>query len=110
MVGKRVLQRKENTLELIRKLNVTVLDQGAVSVDPLEQPWSFVCSASSEAGDLSAIETAVIVVFSDLLTVCVAKSGSAELLLPANCCLFTLLICARSIVSCYLCYVFSCTL
>ncbi|GBL86400.1 hypothetical protein AVEN_94979-1 [Araneus ventricosus] len=61
------------------------------------------------AGELSAIESAVIVVVSDLLTVCVAKSQSAELLLPLNCCLFTLLICARSIVSCYLCYVFSCT-
>ncbi|GBM71831.1 hypothetical protein AVEN_159951-1 [Araneus ventricosus] len=61
------------------------------------------------AGGLRAIERAVIVVISDLLTVCVAKSQSAELLLPVNWCLFTLLICAISIVSCYLCYVFSST-
>ncbi|GBM23269.1 hypothetical protein AVEN_26005-1 [Araneus ventricosus] len=75
-------------------------------VDPLERLWSFcgVCSASSEAGQLSIIESAVIVDTSDLLTVCVAKSQSAELLLPLNCCLFTLLICARTIVSCYLCF------
>ncbi|GBM71019.1 hypothetical protein AVEN_56659-1 [Araneus ventricosus] len=79
------------------------------SVDPLERLWRFVCSASYEVGELSAIESAVIVVISELLTVCVAKSQSAELLLPVNCYLFTLLICARSIVSRYLCYVFSCT-
>ncbi|GBN02586.1 hypothetical protein AVEN_62511-1 [Araneus ventricosus] len=77
--------------------------------DPLERLWSFVYSASEEAGELSAIESTVIVVTSDLLTVCDAKHQSAELLLPVNCCLFPLLICARSIVSCYLCYVFSCT-
>ncbi|GBM19770.1 hypothetical protein AVEN_208646-1 [Araneus ventricosus] len=47
---------------------------------------------------VSAIQSAVIFVISDLLTVCIAKSQSAELLLPVNCCLFTLLICARSIV------------
>ncbi|GBM59087.1 hypothetical protein AVEN_169033-1 [Araneus ventricosus] len=78
------------------------------SVDRLERLWSFACSASKKAGELSAIESALIVVISDLLTVCVAKSESAKMLLPVNCCLFTLLICARSIVSCYLCYVFSC--
>ncbi|GBN90600.1 hypothetical protein AVEN_134194-1 [Araneus ventricosus] len=61
-----------------------------------------------EASELSAIESALIVVISDLLTVCGAKSQSSELLLPVNCCLFTLLICARSIVSCCLYYVFSC--
>ncbi|GBM91301.1 hypothetical protein AVEN_69673-1 [Araneus ventricosus] len=75
------------------------------SVDRLERLWSFVCSASWEAGELSA----VIVAITDLLTVCVAKSQSDELLLPASCCLLTLIIWARSIVSCYLCYVFSCT-
>ncbi|GBL94493.1 hypothetical protein AVEN_235593-1 [Araneus ventricosus] len=62
------------------------------NVEPLELLWSFVCSASLEAGELSAIESAIIVVISDFLTVCVAKSQSAELLLPVNCCLFTLLI------------------
>ncbi|GBN73515.1 hypothetical protein AVEN_56440-1 [Araneus ventricosus] len=51
---------------------------------------SFVRSASSGAGELSAIESAVIVVTSYLLTVCVAKYQNAELLLPVNCCLFTL--------------------
>ncbi|GBM46512.1 hypothetical protein AVEN_109509-1 [Araneus ventricosus] len=39
------------------------------------------------AGELSAIESAAIVVFSYLLTVCVSKYQSAELLLPVNCCL-----------------------
>ncbi|GBM00539.1 hypothetical protein AVEN_200953-1 [Araneus ventricosus] len=81
---------------------------GEGSVDRLERLWSFVCSASWKAGELSAIESAVIVVISDLLTVCVATSQSFELLLASNCCLLTFLICARSIVSCYLCYVFSC--
>ncbi|GBO02935.1 hypothetical protein AVEN_6865-1 [Araneus ventricosus] len=63
-----------------------------VCVDRLERVWSFVCSASLNAGELSAIESAVIVVISDLLAVCVAKSQSTELLLPMNYCLFTLLI------------------
>ncbi|GBN43072.1 hypothetical protein AVEN_201040-1 [Araneus ventricosus] len=78
-----------------------------LSVDQLER-LSFVCSASWKTGELRAIENAVIVVISDLMTVCVAKYQSTELLLPLNCCLFTLLICARSMVFCYLCYVFSC--
>ncbi|GBO14917.1 hypothetical protein AVEN_222000-1 [Araneus ventricosus] len=68
--------------------------------------WEFRLQCELEGIELTAIESPVIVVFSDLLTVCVAKSQSAELLLPVNCCLFTLLICAISIVSCYLCYVF----
>ncbi|GBN99755.1 hypothetical protein AVEN_140080-1 [Araneus ventricosus] len=72
--------------------------------------WNdFGVSSAVRAGELSAIESAVIVVISYSLTVCVAKYQSAELLLPVSCCLFTLLICARPIVSCYLCYVFSCT-
>ncbi|GBO22344.1 hypothetical protein AVEN_207420-1 [Araneus ventricosus] len=74
----------------------------------LYKECSWITDASKKAGELSAIESAVIVVISDLLTVCVAKSDSTELLLPVSCCLFTLLICARSIVSCYPCYVFSC--
>ncbi|GBM56326.1 Proclotting enzyme, partial [Araneus ventricosus] len=45
---------------------------------------------STAAGELSAIESAVIVVISYLLTVSVVKYQSAELLLPVNCCLFTL--------------------
>ncbi|GBM55187.1 Proclotting enzyme, partial [Araneus ventricosus] len=45
---------------------------------------------SIAAGELSAIESAVIVVISYLLTVSVVKYQSAELLLPVNCCLFTL--------------------
>ncbi|GBM71333.1 hypothetical protein AVEN_62052-1 [Araneus ventricosus] len=84
------------------------LGSECMCVDRLERLWNFVCSASKKTGELSAIESAVIVAISDLLTVCAAKSHSAELLLPVNCCLFTLLIGARSIVSCYLCYVFSC--
>ncbi|GBN47248.1 hypothetical protein AVEN_215572-1 [Araneus ventricosus] len=76
---------------------------GEGSVDRLERLWSFVCSASWKAGELSAIESAVIVVISDLVTLCVAKFQSAELLLPGNCCLRTMPSYARSIVSCYLC-------
>ncbi|GBO28891.1 hypothetical protein AVEN_217050-1 [Araneus ventricosus] len=60
----------------------------------------FVRSASQEAGELSDIESAVIVVTSYLLTVCVVKYQSAELLLPVNCRPFTSVICARTIVSC----------
>ncbi|GBL64242.1 hypothetical protein AVEN_262010-1 [Araneus ventricosus] len=56
---------------------------------------------------MNAIESAVIVVISDLLTVCVAKFESAQLLLPMNCCLFTFLSRAKFIVSCYPCYMFS---
>ncbi|GBM58176.1 hypothetical protein AVEN_167612-1, partial [Araneus ventricosus] len=39
--------------------------------------WSFVCSASWKAGDLSAIESAATAVIGDLLTVCAAKPESA---------------------------------
>ncbi|GBM51121.1 hypothetical protein AVEN_244172-1 [Araneus ventricosus] len=46
-------------------------------VDQLERLWSFVCSASWKAGELRAIESAVTVIISDFLTVCVAKSESA---------------------------------
>ncbi|GBN22686.1 hypothetical protein AVEN_221989-1, partial [Araneus ventricosus] len=64
--------------------------------------WNdFGVSSAERAGELRAIDSAVIVVISDFLTVCVAKYQSAELLLPVNCYLFTLLICAKSIVSCY---------
>ncbi|GBN06292.1 hypothetical protein AVEN_184758-1 [Araneus ventricosus] len=39
--------------------------------------WSFVCSASWKAVELSAIESAPTIIISDLLTVCVAKSQRA---------------------------------
>ncbi|GBO02487.1 hypothetical protein AVEN_247331-1 [Araneus ventricosus] len=52
------------------------------------------------ASKLSSIESAVIVVASYLLTVCVVRYQSAEVLLPVNYCLFTLVICGRTIVSC----------
>ncbi|GBN96225.1 hypothetical protein AVEN_156224-1 [Araneus ventricosus] len=52
-----------------------LLDHG-VCVDRLERLWSFVCSASWKAGKLSAIESAVTVIISDLLTVCVSKYKS----------------------------------
>ncbi|GBL72084.1 hypothetical protein AVEN_115094-1 [Araneus ventricosus] len=55
-----------------------------VCVDPLERLWNCFCRASWETGELSSIESAVIVDISDLLTVCVAKSQSAELLLPCG--------------------------
>ncbi|GBL98377.1 hypothetical protein AVEN_187717-1 [Araneus ventricosus] len=38
-----------------------------------EQLWSFVCSGNWKAGELSAIESAVTVIISELLSVCVAN-------------------------------------
>ncbi|GBO03773.1 hypothetical protein AVEN_264652-1 [Araneus ventricosus] len=46
-----------------------------------ESLWSFVCRASWKAGELNAIESAVTVNISDLLSVCVAKSVQELLLL-----------------------------
>ncbi|GBM76309.1 hypothetical protein AVEN_214735-1 [Araneus ventricosus] len=72
-------------------------------VGRLGSPWSsnvFGILSAVRAGELSVIESAVIVVASYLLTVCVVNFKSAELLLPVNCCLFALVICARTIVSC----------
>ncbi|GBM29022.1 hypothetical protein AVEN_66425-1 [Araneus ventricosus] len=84
--------RKENTLECTRKLHLTSRPSGIVhktrtwtregSVDRLERLWCFVCSGRWKVGELSAIESAVIAVISDLVIICVAKSQSAELLLP----------------------------
>ncbi|GBN82815.1 hypothetical protein AVEN_202355-1 [Araneus ventricosus] len=76
--------RKENTFECKRNPMLRHGQSGRVykshtwirevTVDRLERLWSFVCSASWKAGELSAFQSAVIVVVSDLLTVCVAKS------------------------------------
>ncbi|GBM71850.1 hypothetical protein AVEN_159967-1 [Araneus ventricosus] len=73
---------------------------GNLVVDPLGTTLEFRPQCELGSGELSAIERAVIVGTSYLLIVCVVKYQSAELLLPVNCCLFTLLICARTIVSC----------
>ncbi|GBN52667.1 hypothetical protein AVEN_164955-1 [Araneus ventricosus] len=74
-----------------------------VVVDRLGSPWIanvFGVLSAVRASKLRAIESAVIVVTSYLLTVCVVKCQSAKLLLSVNCCLFTLVIGARTIVSC----------
>ncbi|GBM39124.1 hypothetical protein AVEN_162643-1 [Araneus ventricosus] len=42
-------------------------------VDRLERLWSFVCSASWKASELSAVESDVTVIASELLSVCVAN-------------------------------------
>ncbi|GBM04663.1 hypothetical protein AVEN_75614-1 [Araneus ventricosus] len=52
--------------------------------------WIFVCSASWKAGELSAIESAVIVITSESLSVCVARSVTV---IASDLCLFVLLIC-----------------
>ncbi|GBM58696.1 hypothetical protein AVEN_256470-1 [Araneus ventricosus] len=85
-------------------LRAALVSERGVLID-----WNdFGVSSTVRARKLSAFQSAVIVGISDLLTVCVAKSQSTELLLPVNCCLFTLLFSARSIVSSYLWFLFSC--
>ncbi|GBM03413.1 hypothetical protein AVEN_265456-1 [Araneus ventricosus] len=49
-----------------------------------ESLWSFVCSASWKAGELSVIESAVIVIISELLSVCVARYGSAVTVIASD--------------------------
>ncbi|GBO16524.1 hypothetical protein AVEN_88649-1 [Araneus ventricosus] len=70
-----------------------------------ERLWSFVCSASWKADELSAIESTVTVI-SDLLTVCVSKSESAVTVITSE----LLSVCVanlyKSYCSSYLCYVF----
>ncbi|GBN87521.1 hypothetical protein AVEN_56239-1 [Araneus ventricosus] len=75
------------------------------SANAFEEPlWSFVCSASWKAGELSAIESAVTAIISELLSVCVARSGSAVTTSDL------LSVCAANLYkcycSCYLCFVF----
>ncbi|GBO21447.1 hypothetical protein AVEN_201526-1 [Araneus ventricosus] len=61
-----------------------------------------------KAGELSAMKSAVTVIFSDLLTVCVSKSESAVTVITNE----LLSVCAANLCkiycSCYLCYLFSC--
>ncbi|GBO17432.1 hypothetical protein AVEN_42313-1 [Araneus ventricosus] len=68
-----------------------------------EQLWGFVCSASWKTGELSSIESAVTVIISDLLTVCVAKSQSAITVMTIE----LLPVCVVNLYksSCYLCCV-----
>ncbi|GBM46475.1 hypothetical protein AVEN_237215-1, partial [Araneus ventricosus] len=64
--------------------------------------WRFICSASWKAGELSTIESAVVI--SDLLTVCESESAitviTSEML---SICVANLY---KSYCSCCLCYVF----
>ncbi|GBN98882.1 hypothetical protein AVEN_34282-1 [Araneus ventricosus] len=106
-----------DTLECTRKSHETPRPVGEsikgplldnrVCVDKLERLWSFVCSASWKAGELSAIESAVTVIMSDLLTVCVSKSESAVTVITNE----LLYVCVanlhKSYCSCYLCYLYS---
>ncbi|GBN95201.1 hypothetical protein AVEN_101124-1 [Araneus ventricosus] len=69
--------------------------------------WSFVCSASWKAGEMSAIENALNVIISESLSVSVARSESAITVTGSNLCLFVLLICASAVYFCYLRFVFS---
>ncbi|GBO41271.1 hypothetical protein AVEN_28806-1 [Araneus ventricosus] len=70
-----------------------------------ERLCSFFCSASWKAGEVKAIESAVTVIISDLLTVCVSKSESAVTVITSE----FLSVCVanlnKSYCSCYLCYV-----
>ncbi|GBM23930.1 hypothetical protein AVEN_52131-1 [Araneus ventricosus] len=67
-----------------------------------ESFWIFICSAGWKAGELSAIESAVSVIISELLSVCVARSGSVVTLIVS--------VCVDSLYnyycSSYLCFVF----
>ncbi|GBN17031.1 hypothetical protein AVEN_109525-1 [Araneus ventricosus] len=67
--------------------------------------WSFVCSASWKAGEMNAIESAVTVITSELLSVCVARSGSAVTVIAND-----LIVCVYNLYKCYcsryLCFVF----
>ncbi|GBM73849.1 hypothetical protein AVEN_100552-1 [Araneus ventricosus] len=80
--------------------------KGGTSSEREEGVWNFVSSASWNTGELSAIESGVLVIISDLLTVCVAKTENAvtgiitELL---SVCVVNLY---KSYCSCYLYFVF----
>ncbi|GBO18061.1 hypothetical protein AVEN_21791-1 [Araneus ventricosus] len=74
-------------------------------VDPLERLWSFVCSAGKP---VSSIESAVTVIISDLLTVCVSKSESAVTVITSELLSVSAANLCKIYCSCYLCYVFSC--
>ncbi|GBM46744.1 hypothetical protein AVEN_31371-1 [Araneus ventricosus] len=69
--------------------------------------WSFVCSASWKAGELSAIESADTVIISDFLTVCVAKSKCAVTFITSELLSVWVSNLYKSYCSCYLCFVFS---
>ncbi|GBL74575.1 hypothetical protein AVEN_235487-1 [Araneus ventricosus] len=60
----------------------TLGSQGCV--DRLERFLSFVCSASWKAGELSAVESAVTVIASELLSVCVVNLYKRLCLLIIN--------------------------
>ncbi|GBN08260.1 hypothetical protein AVEN_80177-1 [Araneus ventricosus] len=72
-----------------------------------ESLWSFVCSASWKAGGLSANESAVTVIISELLFVCVSRAVSAVTVIAGG--LFS--VCIDNLYKCYcsyyLCFVFA---
>ncbi|GBL92811.1 hypothetical protein AVEN_4521-1 [Araneus ventricosus] len=80
--------------------------KGGMSSECEEGLWSFVCSVSWKAGELSTIERAFTVFTSELLIVCVAKSESAVTVITSE----LLSVCVanlyRSYCTCYLCFVF----
>ncbi|GBN84685.1 hypothetical protein AVEN_93666-1 [Araneus ventricosus] len=80
--------------------------KGGTSSECEEGLWSFVCSTSWKAGELSANIGAFTVIISDLLTVCVARSESAVTVITCEVLSVALLICARSIVpvTCATCF------
>ncbi|GBL73288.1 hypothetical protein AVEN_159327-1 [Araneus ventricosus] len=59
----------------------------------MERPESFIYRASCTAGELSAIESAGTVITSELLTVCVAKSESAVIVINCELLSVDLIIC-----------------
>ncbi|GBN27335.1 hypothetical protein AVEN_21558-1 [Araneus ventricosus] len=68
--------------------------------------WSFVCSASWKASEPSAIESAVSVIISDLLTVYVAKSESAVTVITSELLSVSVANLYKSYCSCFLYFVF----
>ncbi|GBN87487.1 hypothetical protein AVEN_130918-1 [Araneus ventricosus] len=95
MVGKRVLQgsirRRDpdfskdfhaTSLPVRNTINTRQYDSTGNAFE--ESLWSFVCSASWKAGDINAIESAVTVIISELLSVRVAGSGRAVTVIASN--------------------------
>ncbi|GBN48297.1 hypothetical protein AVEN_9111-1 [Araneus ventricosus] len=95
----------ESSSNRLWTLNVLVSWELLWSANAFEETlWSFVCSASWKAGELSAIESAVAVIISKLLSVCVARSVSAVIACDLR--LFVFLTCISEIVpvTCVSCF------
>ncbi|GBM72308.1 hypothetical protein AVEN_81902-1 [Araneus ventricosus] len=102
LLGKGIHEKTPCDVTACRREYLRTAPGSEECLDRLGSPWSAnVFGVLPAAGELSAIESAVcLLVVSHLLTVRVAKYQSSELSLPVNCCLFTLVICARTIVFC----------